>query len=126
MEKVLLVAGGGTLGTHVTEDLVTRGICVDVICLEDYKSNQMVTYYKKEVNLEYIKEFINGKKYLTSGNINYVQFEAGIDGIPLGKIKGAAGVITGKDKKEKIVVAVNKVEKYSQEVTNDYFGKIFN
>lgn len=63
MNKVLLVAGGGTLGTYVTEELVSRGVCVDVICLEDYVSNDMVTYYKEKVNFEYINEFLNGKQY---------------------------------------------------------------
>ena len=63
MEKVLLVAGGGTLGTYVTEEMVERGIQVDVICLEEYKSNSMVTYYKEKVNFEYLKEFLVGKKY---------------------------------------------------------------
>lgn len=63
MEKVLLIAGGGTLGTYVTEEMVGRGIQVDVICLEEYQSNSMVTYYKEKVNFEYIKEFLVGKKY---------------------------------------------------------------
>lgn len=63
MEKVLLVAGGGTLGTYVTEELISKGVYVDVICLEDYKSSQMVTYYKEKVNFEYIKEFLDGKEY---------------------------------------------------------------
>ena len=63
MENVLLVAGGGTLGTYVAEETVSRGIHTDVICLEDYKSSRMITYYKEKVNLEYIKKFLEGKQY---------------------------------------------------------------
>lgn len=63
MEKVLLVAGGGTLGTYVTDEMVSKGVHVDVICLEDYKSNDMVTYYKEKVTFEYINEFLRGKQY---------------------------------------------------------------
>ena len=76
MEKVLLVAGGGTLGTYVTEEMVERGVQVDVICLEEYKSNEMVTYYKEKVNFEYIKEFLNGKKYAAIVDfLHYIEVE---------------------------------------------------
>jgi len=63
MDKVLLVAGGGTLGTYVTEEMISRGVHVDVICLEDYESSNMVTYYKEKVTYEYISEFLEGKQY---------------------------------------------------------------
>ena len=63
MEKVLLVAGGGTLGTYVTEEMVSKGVHVDVICLDDYKSSNMVTYYKENVNFEYIQKFLKEKTY---------------------------------------------------------------
>jgi nucleoside-diphosphate-sugar epimerase len=63
MEKVLLIAGGGTLGTYVTEELVERGIGVDVICLEEYKNSELVTYYREKVTFDFISEFLNGKKY---------------------------------------------------------------
>ncbi len=64
MEKVLLIAGGGTLGTYTTEELVRRGIHTEVICLEEYQSNDMVTYHREKVNREYIKGFLEGKNYL--------------------------------------------------------------
>ncbi len=63
MKKVLLVAGGGTLGSYVTEELIEREIRVDVICLEEYQSNEMVTYYREKVNYEYLKAFLDGKQY---------------------------------------------------------------
>lgn len=76
MEKVLLVAGGGTLGTYVTEEMVKRGVQVDVICLEEYKSNEMVTYYKEKVNFDFIKEFLDGKKYAAIVDfLHYIEVE---------------------------------------------------
>ncbi len=76
MEKVLLIAGGGTLGTYVTEEMVERGIPVDVICLEEYQSNQMVTYYREKVTFEYIKEFLAGKKYAAIVDfLHYIKVE---------------------------------------------------
>ena len=76
MEKVLLIAGGGTLGTYVTEEMVERGVSVDVICLEEYQSNQMVTYYREKVNFEYIKEFLAGKKYAAIVDfLHYIKVE---------------------------------------------------
>lgn len=38
-KKVLLIAGGGTLGTHVSNELLRLGASVDVICPEDKISN---------------------------------------------------------------------------------------
>ena len=76
MEKVLLIAGGGTLGTYVTEETVDNGVHVDVICLEEYKSNEMVTYYKEKVTFDYIKEFLNGKKYNAIVDfLHYIELE---------------------------------------------------
>lgn len=76
MEKVLLIAGGGTLGTYVTEEMVERGIQVDVICLEEYQSNSQVTYYKEKVNFEYIKKFLEGKKYSAIVDfLHYIEVE---------------------------------------------------
>lgn len=33
MKRVLLIAGGGTLGTYTAEELLRLGHMVDVICL---------------------------------------------------------------------------------------------
>lgn len=76
MEKVLLIAGGGTLGTYVTEELVERGIGVDVICLEEYQNNEMVTYYKEKVTFDYISQFLNGRQYTAIVDfLHYIEVE---------------------------------------------------
>ena len=38
-KKVLLIAGGGTLGTHTCNELLRLGASVDVICPEEKASN---------------------------------------------------------------------------------------
>lgn len=46
--KVLLVAGGGTIGTYTCGELLNQGHFVDVICLEDKKSdNEKLNFIKK-------------------------------------------------------------------------------
>lgn len=65
MEKVLLIAGGGTLGTYATKELTERGIPADVVCLEEYESTPQVKYYREKVNTEFLKGFLHGKRYAT-------------------------------------------------------------
>ena len=38
-KKVLLIAGGGTLGTHTSNELLRLGASVDIICPEEKVSN---------------------------------------------------------------------------------------
>ena len=40
MKNVLLIAGGGTLGTHTARELLRLGHKVDILCLEDRTSNR--------------------------------------------------------------------------------------
>ena len=75
-KKVLLIAGGGTLGTYVSKEMADSGVHVDVICLENYESNEMVTYYKEKITFDYIKEFLNGKKYNSIVDfLHYIELE---------------------------------------------------
>lgn len=63
-KKVLLIGGGGTIGTYVAEELLNMGCCVDIICLEDYTSdNEKLRYFKSNVTLDYIKGFLADKYY---------------------------------------------------------------
>lgn len=38
-KSVLLIAGGGTLGKYTAAELLRLGCFVDIICLEDYVSD---------------------------------------------------------------------------------------
>ena len=46
-KTVLLIGGGGTVGTYIARELLRLGCRVDVICLEDYKSqNEKLRYLR--------------------------------------------------------------------------------
>lgn len=63
-KKVLLIGGGGTIGTYVAKELLEMGCSVDIICLEDYHStNEKLRYFKAEVTLDYLKMFLADKYY---------------------------------------------------------------
>ena len=50
-KNVLLIAGGGTLGTYVSKELLRLGCNVDIICLEEKKSeSEKLKFYKDYVS----------------------------------------------------------------------------
>lgn len=72
-KKVLLIGGGGTLGRHTSAELLNKGCKVDVICLEDYVSdNEKLCYFKANADLEYLTEFLRDKYY--DGIVNFVHY----------------------------------------------------
>ena len=73
MKRVLLIAGGGTLGTYTAEELLRLGHMVDVICLEDKISNHAnLRYFKANATLEYLKALLNQTHY--DGVVNFIHF----------------------------------------------------
>ena len=59
MKKVLLIGGGGTLGTYTAKELLTQDVAVDIICLEDKTSkNPNLRYYKIKADYDALKEFL--------------------------------------------------------------------
>lgn len=72
-KKVLLIAGGGTLGRYVTSELLAGGCEVEVICLEDYTSdNELLHYYKARADLDYLTEFLKDRYY--DGIVNFIHY----------------------------------------------------
>ncbi len=81
MKKVLLIAGGGTLGTHTADELLRLGHKVDVICLEDKTSgNENLRFFKARATLEYLKDFFEGNHY--DGIVNFLHYKNYEDYIP--------------------------------------------
>ena len=81
MKNVLLIAGGGTLGTYTAEELLRLGHKVDVICLEDKTSeNENLRFFKARATLEYLKEFFKGNHY--DGIVNFLHYKNHEDYIP--------------------------------------------
>lgn len=72
-KKVLLIGGGGTLGRYTAKELLRLGCLVDVICLEDYISdNPKLRYYKANADLHYLNEFLRDKHY--DGIVNFIHY----------------------------------------------------
>jgi len=73
MKQVLLIAGGGTLGTYTAEELLRLGHCVDVICLEDKASdNEKLTYYTASATPDYLEKLFECKHY--DGIVNFLHY----------------------------------------------------
>lgn len=73
MKKVLLIAGGGTLGRYTAKELLSKDCAVDVICLEDYTSNNpKLCYHKAKADLNYLTEFLKDKYY--DGIVNFIHY----------------------------------------------------
>ena len=81
MKKVLLIAGGGTLGTYTAQELLRLGHAVDVVCLEDKVSdNENLKFYKSNATLDYLKELFATNRY--DGIVNFIHYPNYKDYIP--------------------------------------------
>ena len=73
MKKVLLIAGGGSIGTYVAEECLRLGYMVDIICLEDKISdNENLKYYKADATIEYLKDLFGKVHY--DGIVNFINY----------------------------------------------------
>ncbi len=81
MKRVLLIAGGGTLGEYTAEELLRLGHSVDIICLEDKVSdNKKLRYFKANATVEYLKELFSENRY--DGIVNFIHYNNYEDYIP--------------------------------------------
>lgn len=72
-KRILLIAGGGTLGTYTAKELLKQGHKVDIICLEDKVSdNENLTFIKAKVDFLFLKEFLKNKNY--DGIVNFIHY----------------------------------------------------
>ena len=63
-KRVLLIAGGGTLGGYTSPELLKRGYAVDVIALNDCTSlNRNLTWIKQSVTDELLNELFKAHHY---------------------------------------------------------------
>ena len=81
MKKVLLIAGGGTLGTYTAEECLKLGYKVDVVCLEDkISNNENFRYYKANATIEYLENLFSKEHY--NGIVNFIHYPNHEDYIP--------------------------------------------
>ncbi|MBQ2743665.1 MAG: hypothetical protein IJF32_12810 [Oscillospiraceae bacterium] len=73
MKNVLLIAGGGTLGTYTAKELLRLGHNVDVICLEDKENSPKLTYLKANATVDYLHKLFEKKHY--DGIINFIHYK---------------------------------------------------
>lgn len=72
-KRVLLIAGGGTLGTYTAKELLALGHPVDIICLEDKTSdNENLKYYKANASIDYLENLFKTNKY--DGIVNFIHY----------------------------------------------------
>lgn len=73
VKSVLLIGGGGTLGTYTAKELLQKGHKVDIICLEDKVSdNKNLNFYKGQASLEFLDSFLKDKMY--DGIVNFIHY----------------------------------------------------
>lgn len=84
-KKVLLIAGGGTLGSYVSKELLEKGAFVDVICLEDRVSDcERLTFYKENVTLDFLCSFLDGRYY--DGIVNFIHYKTAEEYAPVHEV----------------------------------------
>ena len=76
-KSVLLIGGGGTLGTYIARELLRLGCRVDVICLEDRQSeNEKLRFFQAAATLEFLQGHLSRHCYQGIVNlIHYPQLE---------------------------------------------------
>ena len=73
MKKVLLIAGGGTLGLYTAKELLRLGHAVDIICLDEMTSdNENLRFFKANATVEYLKELFALNRY--DGIVNFIHY----------------------------------------------------
>ena len=76
-KRVLLIAGGGTLGTYVSRELLRLGAQVEVICPEEKKSdNRRLSFHQSFATEELLRDLFSKKHYHAVVNfIHYSEVE---------------------------------------------------
>ena len=63
-KKVLLLAGGGTLGSYTALELLKKGCAVDVVCMEEIRSYQKDLHYiRAKIDEAFFHEFLADRHY---------------------------------------------------------------
>lgn len=72
-KRVLLIAGGGTLGTYVAQELLRLGATVEIICPEEKVSdNERLIFHRSLATEELLKKLFAQKHY--HGIVNFIHY----------------------------------------------------
>lgn len=73
MKQILLIAGGGTLGTHTARELLRLGHRVDILCPEEkHSGHEALTYHRGMGDPETLKKLFSEKHY--DGIVNFIHY----------------------------------------------------
>ena len=73
-KRVLLIAGGGTLGTYVSQELLRLGAFVEVICPEEKASdNERLVFHQSLATEELLRDLFSKKHY--DGIVNFIHYK---------------------------------------------------
>ena len=74
-KRVLLIAGGGTIGSYTAKELLRLGYLVDIICLEDKVSDEPhLRFFKMQASLEALRELFEKERY--DGIVNFLHYNS--------------------------------------------------
>ena len=72
-KRVLLIAGGGTLGTYVSKELIKLEFIVDVICPEEKNSdNERLNFFQSYATEEFLIELFKSNHY--DGIVDFLHY----------------------------------------------------
>ena len=73
-KRVLLIAGGGTLGTYVSKELLRLGATVEIICPEEKVSdNERLIFHRSLATEDLLRELFLKKHY--DGIVNFIHYK---------------------------------------------------
>lgn len=62
-KRVLLIAGGGSIGSYTAKELAKMGRMVDVICLEDCMDHDGIHFIKENATREFLENLLSENHY---------------------------------------------------------------
>lgn len=84
-KKVLLIGGGGTLGTYTAEELLRLGCQVDILCPEEKTpENSRLRFIRGYATLRFLNDVLKSNKY--DGIVNFVLYRSLEEYKPVHKI----------------------------------------
>lgn len=103
-----------------------------ILTQEDIKSDNAEAIIKDAINkFKYqtaaIEEFhVTDKGVMNSygGQVPYVKFTAKLKKLPIGEVLGIISVAKDENGKDKVLISLNRSDKYSQLITNEFFKSV--
>ncbi len=104
----------------------------EILTVEDLKSDNVEEkLYNAISKIKYQAVSVDDLKVTKHGTMNsygkevpYVKFEAHVKKLPIGDVGGIISVAETKDGESRLLISANEKKKYSQLISDEFFGKI--